>query len=126
MLGDDSDNLDKNGGKFLNAFIITTVPEGHNCGRKYYLQAASPDMYAEATQHLGRNKKEARKRAEFNTRFAKSQYWVRKIFNSRPFQNFAAFLITMVSLKIFCSISNWYFHLQFSNLDPSCLIFAEI
>jgi hypothetical protein len=97
MLGDDSASLDKTSAKFRNAFIITTVPEGHNCGRTYYLQTASPDTYTEVTQHLSRNIKEARKRAEFNTKFAKSQYWVRKIFRSRLFQNFAALLIVLVS-----------------------------
>jgi hypothetical protein len=96
MLGDDSSNLDRKSGKFLNAFMMTTVSDGHNCGRTYYLQAASPEMYTEVVQHLNRNKKEAWKRAEFNTRFAKSQYWVRKIFRSRIFQNFAALLITLV------------------------------
>ena len=96
MGGDESANLDKHSGKFLNAFMITTVPGGHNCGRTYHLQAASPEMYAKVIQHLVRNKKEAIKRALFNTRFTKSQYWVRKIFRSRIFQNFAALLITLV------------------------------
>ena len=97
MLGDDNTNLGQNNGKCLNAFIIKTVAEGHNCGRTYYLQAASPENYAELTQHISRNRKEAWKRAEFNTRFAQSQYWVRKIFKSRVFQNIAALLIVLVS-----------------------------
>jgi hypothetical protein len=110
MLRDDHENLDNNTGKFLNAFIITTVPEGHNCGRTYYLQTASPEMYAEVTHHLIHNRKEAKKLAEFNTRFAKSQYRVRKIFKSRIFQNFAAFLITLVKhphIRFFTSKTVW-------------------
>ena len=97
MLGDDSTNLGKKNDKYLNAFIITTVAEGHNCGRTYYLQAASPENYAELTQHISRNRKEAWKRAEFNTRFSQSQYRIRKIFRSRVFQNTAALFITLVS-----------------------------
>ena len=96
MLADESSDLDRKSGKFLNAFLIETVSDGHNCGRPYYLQAATPEMYADVIQHLSRNKKEARKRAEFNTRFTKSQYWVRKIFMSQIFQNFSALLIILV------------------------------
>ncbi len=96
MLGDDNANLEKKSGTFLNSLIITTVPGGHNSGRTYYLQASSPELHAEVAQILIRNRKEARKRAEFNTRFAKSQYWVRKIFNSRIFQNLSALLIILV------------------------------
>ncbi len=113
--GDDGANLDTHSGKFLNSLIITTVPEGHNCGRTYYLQFQSPERCAEITQHLIRNRKEAIKRARFNTRFTKSQYWVRKIFMSRIFQNFAAFLITLVRqcrFLAFFFISAW---LEFCN-----------
>ena len=100
MIGDENSDLDRKSGKSLNAFLITTVSAGHNCGRTYYLQAATPELYADVTHHLSRNNKEAKKRAEFNTRFAESQYWVRKIFNSQIFQNFAAFLITLVRHSI--------------------------
>jgi translation elongation factor EF-1alpha len=97
MLGDDNANLEKKNGTFQNSLIITTVPGGHNSGRTYYLQASSPELHAKVAQHLISNRKEARKRAEFNTRFAKSQYWLRKIFNSRVFQNLSALLIILVS-----------------------------
>ena len=104
MLRDDGADLDNQSGKFLNAFIIRTAPEGHNCGRTYYLQAHTPESYAEITQHLIRNQKEAKKRAQFNTRFTESQYWVRKLFRSQIFQNFAALLITLVFFFTYRSV----------------------
>ena len=96
MLGDDNANLEKKNGMVLNSLIITTVPGGHNSGRTYYVQASSPELHAKVSKLLIRNQKEARKRAEFNTRFAKSQYMVRKLYNSRIFQNLSALLIILV------------------------------
>jgi hypothetical protein len=96
MLGDDNANLEKKSGTALNSLMITTIPGGHNSGRTYYLQASSPELHARVAQLLISNRKEAKIRAEFNTRFAKTQYWVREIFNSRIFQNLSALLIILV------------------------------
>ncbi len=80
----------------LHAFMVTTVPDGHNSGRTYYFQTSSADSFSELTRHLLLNAKEARKRASYNTRFAKSQYNMRKLYNSWIFQHFSALLIVMV------------------------------
>ncbi len=97
MVGMEEERLDKDDGHLMNAFMVTTVPGGHNSGRTYYFQAASPDSYFQVTRHLLANAKAARKRAEFNTQFTKSQYNMRKMFNSRIFQYFSALLIVLVS-----------------------------
>jgi hypothetical protein len=96
MRGMDEEGLDRDNERFMNAFMIKTVPGGHNSGRTYYFQASSPDSYFQLTRHLLANAKAARERAEFNTRFTKSQYNMRKIFDSKMFQYFSALLIVMV------------------------------
>jgi hypothetical protein len=97
MIGNNEPNIDNKKSNFSNAFMVTTVDGGHNSGRTYYFQATSAESYAELTRHLTANAKEARKRAEFKTRFAKCQYRMRKIYNSSIFQNFSALLIVVVS-----------------------------
>jgi hypothetical protein len=96
MLGDDNANLEKKSGTHLNSLIITTVPGGHNSGRTYYLQAPTPELHEKVARLLISNRNEAKIRAEFNTRFAKSQYWVKQVFSSRIFQNLSALLIILV------------------------------
>ncbi len=98
MLGNDEPNIDNKKGNHLNAFMVTTIDGGHNSGRTYYFQATSAESYAELTRHLLSNAKEAKKRAQFKTRFAKSQYRMQKLFNSLIFQNFSALLIVVVSV----------------------------
>ena len=97
MLAGDEAQLGKDRGMFLNAFMITTVPGGHNSGRTYYLQTDTAESYSTLTRHVMHCAKEARKRSEFNTRFRKSQYVLRKFFNSPGVQYFSAFLIILVS-----------------------------
>ncbi len=96
MLARDDAQLDKGSGNYLNAFMINTVPDGHNSGRTYYVQTSTSESYTTLTQKLQVNSKRARKRAEFNTRFSKSQYRLRKIFNSGAFQFLSALLIILV------------------------------
>ncbi len=96
MLADDNAELEKKCGAFQNSLIITTIPGGHNSGRTYYMQASSPELHEKLSRHLIKKSKEAKKRAKFNTRFAKSQYRTKKIYNSHIFQNLSAFLIILV------------------------------
>ncbi len=96
MLADDNIELERKSGGFQNSIIITTVPGGHNSGRTYYMQASSPELNEKVSSHLIRISKEAKKRAKFNTRFAKSQYRAKKIYNSLIFQNLSAILIILV------------------------------
>lgn len=83
-----------------NAIMINTVPGGYNSGRTYYLQAESHDSCEMLARLLRSLAKEARQRAEFNTRFTKSQYRLRKIFRSSILQYFSALLIILVRRKI--------------------------
>jgi hypothetical protein len=116
MLARDDAQLDTNSSNYLNAFMITTVPGGHNSGRTYYLQTSSSDSYIILTRRLQINTKHARKRAEFNTRFSRSQYHLRKIFNSALFQFLSALLIILVRPRIF-----YHSHSRLYNVDALLL-----
>ncbi len=105
MVGMGEDSLEKDNSNFQHAFMVTTVPGGQNSGRTYYFQTSSADSYSQVTRHLLANAQEARKRAEFNTRFAKSQYAMRILFNSKAFQYFSALLIMMVAAPLLPSDS---------------------
>ena len=105
MLGEDESRIESDQGKFINAFLITTVSDGYNSGRTYYFQTSSKGEYNNLTRHLHRNTKAARKQAEFNTRFTRSQYVLRKFFNSWMFQYFSAFLIILVLLALSPSLT---------------------
>ncbi len=99
MLAMDDAQLDKDSGDYFNAFMITTVPDGHNSGRTYYVQTSTSESYTALTRKLQANTKHARVRAKFNTRFSKSQYRLRKIFNSGAFQFLSALLIILVCCR---------------------------
>ncbi len=96
MIAGDNANLEKENKTVLNSFIITTIPGGHNSGRTYYFQAASPESQQTVSRLLIKSIKEAKIRAEFHTRYAKSQYIMRTIFNSQVVQNVSALLIILV------------------------------
>ena len=98
MIAGDNANLEKGSNTVMNSFIITTVPGGHNSGRTYYIQAPSPEVQGTVSRLLIKKTKEAKMRAEFQTRYAKSQYITRKIFNSQIVQNLSALLIILVVL----------------------------
>ena len=91
-------DIDRN--KFSNALMITTIPQGHNSGRTYYLQAESAPLCTELVAQLAKVSRSARKRAEAKTQFAKSQFKVREIFESPPFQLVSALLIISVRALI--------------------------
>ena len=101
MIAGDNAELEKESKTVQNSLIITTVPGGHNAGRTYYIQASSPELAATVSRLLIKTSKEAKNRAEFQTRYAKSQYITRKIFNSHVVQNFSACLIILVLLLFF-------------------------
>ncbi len=84
---------------FLNAFVINTEAEGHNSGRTYYLQADSKDMCLDLVKTLKTRSKRARERAAAQTRIARLQLRVRKIFHSYWFQFMSATLIIAVSFN---------------------------
>jgi hypothetical protein len=88
---------DVDSAKFLNALMITTIPEGYNSGRTYYLQASSEEHCKRLVTEWLRLATRARFAAEANTKCAESQYVFRKIFDSNSFQLISACLIIAVS-----------------------------
>ncbi len=88
--------------KFANALMIATSPEGHNSGRTYYLQASSEEHCKRLVRDFASLASDAVRRAEANTRFAESQYFVRNVFQSNPFQLVSACLILGVRVRPAC------------------------
>ena len=84
---------------FSNALMINTVPEGHNSGRNYYLQASSTEECLTMVKMIKSLAKRARERAAAQTRFAKVQLKARKTFSSRWFQTSSATLIIAVRCR---------------------------
>ena len=101
MIAGDNAKLEKESKVVQNSLIIGTIPGGHNSGRTYYIQASSPESHEAISKRLTKTRKEAKKRAEFQTRYARTQYITRKIFNSFVFQNVSALLIILVRLLFF-------------------------
>ena len=90
--------IDKNEGaqKTANSLSIFTHPEGYNSGRKYFLQASSPDIRNEMVKELNHLSKVARKAAERKSKFQKSQAKVKRIFLSNPFHILMSVTILVV------------------------------
>ena len=81
---------------YENSLMISTIPEGFNSGRTYYLQESSYARCLEFVKQLNHLAKSARARAESRSAFAKSQLKVRKIYKSWPFQMASASLLITV------------------------------
>jgi hypothetical protein len=77
----------------ISAFQIRTLPLGHNCGRKYCMQADSDAECEELIKLLVKLAKSARQRQEAKSVFQRSQDAMRAIFISSPFQTCSAVLI---------------------------------
>ena len=80
----------------MNAFMVNTIAEGHNSGRTYYLQASSKEHCIELVKSLKTLAKRAREKAEAQTRLARLQLRIRKVFNAPWFQTTSAILIIAV------------------------------
>jgi hypothetical protein len=81
----------------LHAIQIATDREGHNSGRDYYIQVSSKDSYDRLSAYLRKSAKAAKKRAEAHTAFRRSQWRVRKVYESKPCQVFVALMISAVN-----------------------------
>jgi hypothetical protein len=81
---------------FVNAFQISTIPDGYNSGRSYYLQADSSHLKQHAIAQLRSLASSARKKAEARSYFRKTQDYVRAVYTARPFQIGASLLIVAV------------------------------
>ncbi len=81
----------------LHVLQIATEPNGHNSGRAYYVRASSKESCEKLLNQLNRGAKEARKAAEAKNAFRKTQYNVRKVYESQLFQAFTAAMISAVS-----------------------------
>jgi hypothetical protein len=83
-----------------NAIQIRTRKDGHNAGRKYYLQARSAEEFAAILSELKSLTKIAVERAEASSKWSKLQERVRVVYASSWFQGIAAFLIISVLAHI--------------------------
>ena len=82
--------------KFSNAFMITTIPDGSNDGRTYYLQVDSEEHCSELAARIAEMGRRAARRAQTKSRIHKVQYLARSIYSSEQFQIGCALLILMV------------------------------
>ena len=79
-----------------HAVQISTIRDGHNSGRAYYLLADSKESQAVLMACLQRNVKAAKKHAESKNAFRLVQLKVRRFYDSRPFQSTVALMIASV------------------------------
>ena len=79
-----------------NAFQIRTDKDGHNSGRKYFLQASSGEELEVVLNELEFLAKVALGKAEVRSKWSKLQERVGLVYNSSRFQGMAAFLIVSV------------------------------
>jgi hypothetical protein len=82
-----------------NAFQIRTKQNGHNAGRKYLLQASSPEDLEAILNELQFLAKVALVKEEASSKWSKLQESVRLVYNSSRFQGTAAFLIVSVRAR---------------------------
>ena len=81
---------------FEHSFQIRTIPDGHNSGRKYILQAENDLERNKFIAHISSLTKLAKMAEE--SPFNRTQKFVKKIYNSDAIQGIAASLIVLVSL----------------------------
>jgi hypothetical protein len=79
-----------------HALQISTMKDGHNSGRAYYLRVESQEKMETLMKFLQKSSKAARRRVEAQSFFRKSQYEVRKIYESNVVQGLIAVLIAAV------------------------------
>jgi hypothetical protein len=87
---------DSNKTKFMYALQISTVVDGYNSGRSYYLKAHSEEMCQEIVSSLQIIAKAAMKQARAWSWFRRVQRKVRRVHDSTPFQLAVASLIIAV------------------------------
>lgn len=80
-----------------HAVQLSTIREGHNSGRAYYLQTDSKNALEVLMSCLQRNVKAAKKRSESKNSFRRLQNKVRRFYDSKFFQAMIALLIGAVS-----------------------------
>ena len=97
-----------------NAIQIRTKRDGHNAGRKYFLQASSAEELIDILSELRVLSKSAIERAEANSKWEKLQERVALIYNSSWFQGIAAFLIIAVR-------PDFAFHILAKHACTACL-----
>uniref|UniRef100_A0A7S0MVB5 EF-hand domain-containing protein n=2 Tax=Cryptomonas curvata TaxID=233186 RepID=A0A7S0MVB5_9CRYP len=76
-----------------HALQISTIKDGHNSGRAYYLRVESQEKMETLMRFLQKSSKAARRRVEAQSFFRKSQHTVRKIYESNVVQGLIAVLI---------------------------------
>ena len=82
-----------------HALQISTIKDGHNSGRAYYLRVESQEKMETLMKFLQKSSKSARRRLEAQSFFRKSQHKARKIYQSNVVQGLIAVLIAAVRPK---------------------------
>lgn len=77
-----------------NALQIQTASDGHNSGRKYFLQADTEEQRNQIVTELRRLVRRAS--TELISSSKRRQIYVRRIYNSKAVQSVAALLILLV------------------------------
>jgi hypothetical protein len=80
-----------------HSLVLKTAPGGHNRGRNYYLRAHSVETCQKLVNSIKQAALSAKIREEAHSRFAKTQFALRQIYFSSPFQYTSASLIAAVS-----------------------------
>ena len=104
----------------LTAVHIGTSMDGYNSGRAYYISAGTSAQRARLIEHLQRNAKAAKLRAEASTMYQRVQLTVRRNYESPILQYFVAGLIAAVCPKsLLPSLSRAFATLNSSLPSPS-------
>jgi hypothetical protein len=79
-----------------NGIVISTIDDGHNSGRKYYIRAGSEEARAAISGEIKKLAKEAKKKLEGKTRILWAQQKIASFMKSSIIQFTLAFMIVMV------------------------------
>ncbi len=95
---DDFEGLNKDT-RFSNVLQISTITDGYNSGRTYYLSADSKETLDSLIEFMSKKADVARTQVEARTFFRKVQLRVRRRYESQEFQSLMALLIAAVSAR---------------------------
>jgi hypothetical protein len=83
-----------------NSVIVSTIEDGFNSGRRYYMQLDSINNYTSLIDDLQKLSAEAARIARGRALFQQSQIALKRLLDSTPFKYFASFLVVAVSAPV--------------------------
>ncbi len=83
--------------KNLSSIVISTLVNGYNSGRKYYLKPQSDEACSALVKEFRLLVQEATKKERGRAFFRNSQNVLKRFLNSNPVQGLVAFLIFLVT-----------------------------